>query len=109
MQISDDTATYVAVMIGENTFDIFRPETNIKFGCFYLRYLLNKFEKEKTALCAYNAGEGNVKGWLNNPNYSKDGKTLDVIPFPETDNYVKKIYKSLEKYRKLYGNILDKQ
>ena len=108
MQLTDKTAGYIADMLNENSFDIFDKDTNIKFGCFYLRYLLNKFKNERTALIAYNAGEGNVVNWLKNPSYSIDGKSLLVIPFKETNSYVKKIYHSLEKYRKLYRNILDK-
>lgn len=108
MQLTDSTATYIAVMLGEDFFDLFDAKTNIRYGSFYLSYLLNKFGNVKTALASYNAGEGNVKSWLKNPNYSDDGITLKNIPFIETDNYLKKIYKSLEKYQKLYGNLLDK-
>ena len=108
MQLKDTTAEYIANMMGENGYELFDHETNIKYGCFYLRYLLNKFNDEKTALASYNAGEGNVRVWLKDPRYSYDGKILHTIPFPETDKYLKKIYKSLEKYQKLYGKLLDK-
>lgn len=108
MQITDKTARYIAVMLGEDSFDLFDPETNIRYGCRYLRYLLDKFNDDVAAICAYNAGEGNVLTWLKNNEYSTDGKTLSVIPFSETNSYLKKIYQSLEKYRKLYENILDK-
>lgn len=108
MQLTDDTAKYISEMTNISDYDLLSPDTNIYFGCFYLRYLLNKFKNQKTALAAYNAGEGNVKLWLNNPEYSNDKSTLSLIPFPETREYLKKIYKSLEKYRKLYGNLLDK-
>ena len=46
---------------------------------------------EKTALAAYNAGFGTVDNWLSDPSCSKDGENLDVILYPETENYVKKV------------------
>ncbi|MDY6367288.1 MAG: dephospho-CoA kinase, partial [Clostridia bacterium] len=68
-----------------------------------------KFTDRNTCLAAYNAGEGNVKKWLGDKNYSNDGITLDVIPITETADYVKKVNKSLTKYKNLYFNILDKR
>lgn len=108
MQITDNTAKYIAKELKESDFEIFSIDTNIKFGCYYLRYLFNKFEVEETALSAYNAGEGNVLSWLKNSKYSLDGKNLTTIPFKETNEYVKKVYKSYNKYRKLYKNFVDK-
>ena len=108
MQITEQTAKYIADLQGVENYDLFDPKTNVWFGCFYLKYLLEKFKDEQTAICAYNAGEGNVIIWLNNPEYSKDKKRVEKIPFKETEEYVKKIVKSKEKYKKLYGNILDK-
>ena len=108
MQITSDTGKYVADMQGIVNYDLTNAKTNIEFGCFYLKYLILKFEYLDTALCAYNAGEGNVSAWLNNSKYSLDKKTLILIPFKETDEYLKKIHKTFENYRKLYRNILDK-
>ena len=38
-------------------YDIFDVETNINFGCYYIKYLYAKFDDMDTALIAYNAGE----------------------------------------------------
>lgn len=105
MQLTDDTASWVADKIGmkfkHDDLDV--PEVNIKMGCWYLKYLIDKYENIDTALAAYNGGMGNVSKWLNNKQYSDDGKTLKYIPFKETREYVKKVnkYKSVyeEKYR----------
>lgn len=109
MQLTDETARYVADMLGETDYDIFEPNTNVRFGCRYIKYLSGKFSNEFTLAAAYNAGEGTVGGWLKNPEYSDDGVTLKVVPYAETAEYVKKISKNLEKYKSLYGNILDKK
>ena len=108
MQIKPDTAKYIADLKGVSEYDLLDAKTNIDFGCYYLRYLLNKFEVLETALCAYNAGEGNVNLWLVNEQYSKDGKTLEKIPFRETERYVNKTKRARVKYEKLLSNIVDK-
>ncbi len=71
--------------------DIFDPNDNIAAGCAYLRYLYDKFGTELEVLCAYNAGEGTVKGWLGDKNYSADGKTLAEVPYKETYDFAKKV------------------
>lgn len=108
MQLTDSTASSIAIKLGVKEYDIFDVNTNLKFGCYYLKYLISKFNNVKTAITAYNAGEGNVSFWLTKKEYSKDGKNLDYIAFPETREYINKIEKSLIKYKKLYGKVLDK-
>ena len=99
MQIKPSTAEYICRREGIE----FEPERltdgayNTRLGCMYLAYLLGKFA-EQTAIAAYNAGEGTVSEWLKNPEFSSDGCLLDYIPYPETEQYVKKI----EKFRKIY-------
>ena len=85
---------------------LYDPETNIHIGCWYLRYLLDMYESNlPTALAAYNAGLGNVSKWLVNPEYSKDGENLDSVPYTETDGYVKKTLKYMEKYEKYHEEL----
>lgn len=108
MQITEETGKYIAEKLGAVSYDLSDPETNVSFGCFYIKYLLTRFKNENTALAAYNAGEGNVAIWLEDKSCSEDGKTLKYIPFAETRAYLRKIWKSFEKYKKLYGKTLDK-
>lgn len=102
MQITDSTAEFIANKTGVKEYDLFNAKTSIGFGCWYLRYLMNKFSSLTSALCAYNAGEGNVYAWLNDKNYSLDGENLVKIPFNETREYVNKIEKAYDKYRKIH-------
>ena len=78
------------------------PIVNIYCGCSYLRYLIDKYGEVSTAVAAYNAGPGNIDKWLKNAQYSVDGITFYHIPFPETENYVKRVMNSKEMYIKLY-------
>ena len=95
MQIMESTAYWLAPQIPLEDFNyeaqIFDPEINIHIGTFYLRKLADRFGCMDVALAAYNAGSGNVGQWLNNPEFSEDGQTLDFIPFPETRNYVERV------------------
>ncbi len=108
MQITPQTADYIASMKGVEVYNLYDTSTNIEFGCYYLRYLFDKFSNYTTVTCAYNAGEGNVILWLRNKEYSENGITITKIPFPETKEYVTKVKKSFKKYKKLYPYIVDK-
>ena len=100
MQLMDSTAGWCAEKSGLSYTNILDPEENIALGAYYLGYLLKLYNgNETTAVAAYNAGHGRVDGWLANPAYAPDGKTLTEIPFPETRQYVQKV--SL--YRKIYA------
>ncbi|MCL1865776.1 MAG: lytic transglycosylase domain-containing protein [Oscillospiraceae bacterium] len=83
--------------------DMFDPEDNIRYGTYLLSYHMRYYEDIDCSLAAYHAGDGNVDKWLENAEYSSDGKTLDVIPIPDTRHYVNKVKKAYEIYKKLYG------
>lgn len=100
MQITPSTFNYVSYLLGENNLNVFNPQDNLLVGVYYLSYLLNKFENLNTALCAYNAGEGNVIKWLKDEKYSKNGKILKTIPYKETEIYVKKVNFYIKFYKR---------
>lgn len=101
MQIMPETSGWIAEKLKISAYDIFDPETNIKFGCWYLRFLKDKFSgEEQLMMAAYNAGHNKVEEWLGQ--YSKDGITLDEIPYAETKKYVDKVTRAYEEYQKLY-------
>ena len=58
---------------------------------------------EKLAICAYHAGMSNVRSWLSQENYSKDGKTLDKIPYSDTEWYYDKVSQAKQIYEELYS------
>ena len=104
MQLLPSTAIFVAEQLGEN-FEyekLFEPETNIKYGTYYFNYLYQKFENLDTAICAYNAGETTVRNWLVDEQYSKDGFSLDFIPYLETQNYLQKVKTNYCIYKKFF-------
>lgn len=108
MQLMPDTAEWVAHKLDEDgadySFDnLYDPQTNIRFGTWYLGYLSRRFNGDATKIvCAYHAGQGNVDSWLKNPQYSSDGVTLDVIPTQDTATYASRVLRARDIYRKYY-------
>lgn len=107
MQVLESTAKEVATeidYIDENNLDLFDPETNITIGTKYYRWLLNRYNGNmKLALCAYNAGPGNVDKWIQIEEiYNNDNLIISAIPFEETKNYIVSVINNYDQYVKLY-------
>jgi soluble lytic murein transglycosylase len=104
MQITPSTAKLIETLSGGQTFrfeDLSDPDINIRYGTFYLRYLLDKFgQNEVAALAAYNAGETNVIAW------GGSDLQLDDIPFPETRGYVEDVLDKRDEYARHYRDEL---
>jgi len=105
MQLMPDTFTWLT---NEILFDhlesgmLYDPETNIKYGTYYLSRLYDRYGDWELALAAYNGGPGNVDEWLADPAYSDGEGGLSKIPFRETRRYVKKVTDAREVYERLY-------
>jgi len=105
MQIKLSTANYLNTLNNQAEIsekELFSPSINIKYGCEYLKYLINKFNSIDTALAAYNSGETRVRSWLKSETYSLDGINLKYIPYEETNNYVKKVNKNIDYYKQFF-------
>lgn len=97
MQIIPSTASWIAESLGEqyDSSNLFDPETNIKYGCYYLNYLFSKFKSTDVVICAYNAGEVAVKNWLD----ENDCLVRDKISYSETKNYLNRVEKFYNVYK----------
>ena len=104
MQITPATAKLIEKLSGGQTFkfeDLSDPDINIRYGTFYLRYLIDKFgDNEVAALAAYNAGETNVTEW------GGSSLQIDDIPFPETRGYVEDVLDKRDEYARHYRHEL---
>jgi len=106
MQLMPATAADIANRMGNTDFtpeQVWDSDTNIAMGIFYLNWLKARYNGNiDLALAAYNAGLGNVDSWLADSRFSQDGITLNHIPFPETDNYVRRVHQ----FRRIYQILL---
>lgn len=107
MQITEETFQWIQYRMNDTSGityeDLFDEATNIRYGTFLLRLLLQEFDTPSNALCAYHAGWGNVKKWLSDPDYAPDGENIVNIPFGDTKKYVQKVLDTQKTYQKLYG------
>jgi len=106
MQIMPETGKWIAGKFNETYVEgcLFDPETNLRYGCWYLGFLMDRYDGDKKcSSSAYHSGQGTVDGWLMDPAYSLDGKTLDVIPGSNADTYVNRVLEYYEKYDELYA------
>lgn len=107
MQVMPDTAVWVAEQMDLQGFDpnrLYDPATNIRIGCWYLRYLLNQFgDDEVTALAAYNGGDHNVRRWLREARWTGQASQLNQVPFPETRIYLQRVLRHYQFYVRIYA------
>jgi soluble lytic murein transglycosylase len=100
MQLQPATAKGIALRTGGTKFvlsDLYNPELNVRYGAWYLHHLMTKYGDEKTALAAYNAGQRNVDGWLQNH---------EGVQFAETRAYIDKVERLKKIYRRAYAHEL---
>jgi soluble lytic murein transglycosylase len=101
MQLLPETAKGIAVRTGGKEFvvaDLYDPEINVRYGSWYLRHLLDRYDHdERIALAAYHAGQGNVDAWR------RQGRG---IVFPETRSYVDKVQDVKRVYADAYASEL---
>ncbi len=110
MQITPDTFEWIQTYYVEEEYkdytvdDLYNSGINIDYGTNILSVLLDMYGNEDTAVCAYNAGIGHVDSWLEDENYSDDGKTLKEVPFGETENYRHIVAQNKSCYIRLYNS-----
>jgi soluble lytic murein transglycosylase len=104
MQILPETADFVARRTGGSEFehdDLSNPQINIAYGCWYLRYLLDRYgSNEVAAVAAYNAGHRRIDRW------GGAGLGLEDIRFPETEHYTREVLDKRDEYASRYRDEL---
>lgn len=109
MQITEVTFDWIKLKIAPGealTFDdLFDPETNIRFGSYFVTYCLQRYGGNlATAAAAYHSGVGTVDGLLADSACSPDGQTLSHYPYPQMRRYVHKITTAYQRYQEIYSD-----
>ena len=110
MQLMPDTAEWIAHKLRVDDYQpdqLTVPETNVRFGCWYLNYLCSLFDGDPLCVvCAYHAGQGEISSWLSNPLYSSDGQTLNMGSLPDgpTKQYAGRVIRDYGIYQAKYFN-----
>jgi soluble lytic murein transglycosylase len=109
MQIILSTGEWIAQKLNYQKFDydlLFEPDVNIHFGCWYLNYLQEKYNKNYYLMISgYNAGPGVTDRWLEQFNIDEIDSFVENIPYPETTEHIKKVIRSYKLYKIIYDNL----
>jgi soluble lytic murein transglycosylase len=106
LQVRPPTAKWVAKQLGQNDY---RPSqigdvaVNARFGTFYFKYWLDKFDNlAPLAVAGYNAGPGRAQAWR--ARRAIEGAIYaETIPFNETRDYVKRVLANSVVYARQAG------
>ena len=109
MQLTPDTGQGIADRTGGGrwtTDDLLDPELNVRYGSWYLNHLTDVFadadDPVVAALAAYNAGQGTVRGWLDEQG---GGLSITDIRFAETRAYVREVLADTARYEAAYPDL----
>ncbi|HET9179662.1 MAG TPA: transglycosylase SLT domain-containing protein [Terriglobia bacterium] len=102
MQIEASTVTNSRRYLKSVGRRLYEPTYNVRFGCAFLRRLLQRYDgNEAAALAAYNAGPTVVDQWLSQRKYRDQQEFVESIPYPETRIYLKAVFADSGVYRQL--------
>lgn len=105
MQVIPSTWTWLAELQREPPGDPFDPDTNVRYGTYYLRWLLDYFGGDlELAVASYNRGQGYIRRLFEGDLVARDKDELyRHIDALETREYLQAVTLHLETYRALYG------
>ena len=102
MQVEASTVTHSRRYLKSVGRRLYEPIYNVRFGCAFLRRLLQHYDgNEAAALAAYNAGPTVVDQWLSQRKYRDQQEFIESIPYPETRIYLKAVFADSGVYRQL--------
>lgn len=111
MQVMPATAQAVAMRLGlpeVRRDDLFDLETNLRFGIRHLEELLQRFSGNLIhVVAAYNAGPTAVSAWIQKQGDKEADEFVELIPFQETRQYVKRVLRSYREYHRLGRSACD--
>lgn len=107
MQIIPSTARQIARSLGESAGNMNNPDTNIRYGTWFLNDLASRFHGQiAVATASYNAGPNAARKWLPKHNSISADQFIEAIPYVETRAYVKHVMENATIYGVLMGNYL---
>ena len=103
MQLMPGTAKRVAKESYAGRESLFDPEVNIELGTRFFADRLRQFDGNIfLAIASYNAGPEAVEKWMNQFDGNELDEFIESIPYKETREYVKKVFRSYMEYSRLY-------
>ena len=104
MQLMPSTAEEIARIKNLGSYDLLDAASNIKLGNYYYAYIKSMLSgKDISAVASYNGGIGSVTRWKQSLVYEDTDSFVEQIPYEETKNYVKKVFRSYWNYIRIYN------
>ncbi len=102
-QLMPATASDIAKKLKVTDYSLTDPETNIRFGAYYLAEMIRRSDNRIMPACfAYNAGISRVRGWQKKAQGLPDDLFLESLEYAETRDYGRKILSAAAVYGVLY-------
>ncbi|MFN3927284.1 MAG: transglycosylase SLT domain-containing protein [Pseudanabaenaceae cyanobacterium] len=110
MQVMPDTGKWIADKRSIRRYSLTDPEDNINFGTWYLDYTHRTFNNNSLlAVASYNAGPGAIGRWVNQHGFRDPDEFIQKIPYPETRDYVPKVFGNYWNYLRLYSPVIQQR
>jgi soluble lytic murein transglycosylase len=106
MQLMPETAKAVGRKLGirADRAELFNPVVNIRLGVAFFEERVSRAGSLPAALAGYNAGENRAALWSRTLGPLGEELFIELIPYTETRDYVRRITANAMMYGRLYGN-----
>ena len=89
---------------------LYEPEFNVQTASWYIGRLLKKFKGQvPLGAGSFNSGPKPVMKWLDQHGDREIDELVELVPFTQTREYMKKVTENFARYRYLYQNELYEQ
>jgi soluble lytic murein transglycosylase len=84
---------------------LYEPEFNIRTGSWYIGHLLQKFKRQvPLGAGSFNCGPRPVMKWIDQNGDRELDELVELVPFTQTREYMKKVTENFARYRYLYAH-----
>ena len=107
LQMIPPTTRRVAATLGEPYDDgkLYEPAYNIQMGSWYIGHLLHKFKGQiPLGAGSFNSGPKPVMKWIDTNGDREIDELVELVPYTQTREYMKKVTENYARYRYLYAH-----
>ena len=84
---------------------LYEPEFNVKTGSWYIGHVLNKFKLQiPLGAGSFNSGPRPVMRWIDKWGEREIDELIELVPYTQTREYMKKVTENFARYQYLYEN-----
>ncbi len=89
---------------------LYEPEYNVRTGSWYIGHLLEKFKHQiPLGAGSFNSGPKPVMKWMDQNGDREIDELIELVPYTQTREYMKKVTENYARYRYLYANEIYEQ